>query len=171
MKKFLIALGFLVLILAVLIIGSLGDEPLSPAAEKELVFEFPVVAPEDNIYVGIFGLGQPEDGDVVTAGLKLLTGDSDWAALKDSARQPYEFHFTYTNPCKERKAQNCLDQIAADALTINDALQKNRGLLDRYVTVRKMPTFANVFSYSHPWPPTGALVDVSRFMEGVFNIV
>lgn len=142
-KKILIALAILFVFFVVLVIGSRGDEPLEPAVAKELAFSLPELAPEDNAFIGIYGLDKIQDGDVVTAGLKYLKEDPE---AQDGARQEPGFDFSYKNPCLVARQKNCLDQIEADASVIDEAVQKNHDIMERYRIVQKMPFYANTVS-------------------------
>ena len=117
-KKLLILTAVLVLLMFVLFVGSSSDEPLSPIAEKNLAFKLPDVAPADNAVIGLSGLGNPQDGDVVTAGKKYLETPPEFQSGSEEAPK---FDFSYKNPCLVSDQGNCLDQIMADASTINAA--------------------------------------------------
>lgn len=91
-------------------IGVSGDEPLEPAVAEVISLRLPEVAPEDNAYVGISGLGGLEDGDVVTAGKKYFEIEPRSPSDSEPASQ---LDYSYENPCQERVAVNCLDQILA----------------------------------------------------------
>ncbi len=161
-KKLSIVLLILVLAGVALIIGSLGDDPLDPAVKEALAFQPPETAPEDNAYIGVCGLGAVEDGDVVTAGKKYLSDRSQ--ANSDSVKAG-DLDFSYQNPCLEPGREACLDQIAAEAPTINEALQKNHEILNRYRTVRKMPRYVNTSSeISDRLPRYGTLIGISKLI-------
>ena len=134
----MVALAFCSIVLVV--IGSGRDETLDPAVKEVLAMRLPEVAPEDNAYVGLSGLGHIRDGDVVTAGKKFLSADLQVQA--DSV-QEQDFEFSYRNPCLESHDGNegCLDQIAADASTLKADVEKNQKIIERYHIVQKMPFF------------------------------
>ena len=162
MKRMLFyALMFLSACLVVLFVGSRGDEPLDPSVEKLLDFKSPEVAPAENAYVGVSGLANVQDGDVVTAGQKYLAGGDRPASDSEEGR----FDSSYKNPCLNFDNDNCLEQIAAEAAAINEAVQNNTEFLERYYVVQKMPLFVNTASsFNAPTPRYQRLLDSSRLI-------
>lgn len=153
-------LGGLAVLLVVLIVGCLGDDPLSPEAEAALTSACPAVAPEDNIYIGIAGLGFPKDGDVIEAGQKYLNTSTQDQAGSYSGSGDYDF--SYLNPCLQPAAQNCLAQIAADRQLIERDIRRNQKILERYQVIKNMGGYANC---SGPWAPVpmfNALLGASK---------
>lgn len=161
-KKLFIALAILFAFFVVLVIGSRGDKALKPAVAKELSFSLPDLAPEDNAFIGIYGLDRIQGGDVVTAGLKYLKEDPE---THDGAKQEPAFDFSYKNPCLVARRINCLDQIEADASVIDEAVQKNHDVMERYRIVQKMPFYANTFIFSTHTPRYGLLIGASRLLD------
>ena len=162
-KKLLIIMGALILCLIVLAIGSSGDDPLDPEVQKELSFRFPEVAPEENAYVGVSGLGGIADGDVVAAGQKYL---KEGPALQPDPAQDKPFDFSYKNPClAEGSGRECLDAIVADAAAIDEAVKKNGEIIERYYVVQQMPLYVNdSVSFMAPVPRFHHLLDVSKLI-------
>lgn len=161
-KKLLIAVAILLVFFVALIIGSRGDEPLDQAAAKELAFSLPELAPEDNAFIGMYGLDRSQDGDVVTAGLKYLQEEPE---AQDGAKQEPGFDFSYKNPCLLARQNNCLDQIEADAVLIDEAVQNNHDVMERYRIVQKMPFYANTCVFSTHTPRYGLLIGASRLLD------
>lgn len=156
-KKLSIIAMLLALSVIVLIIGSRGDEPLSPDVVKVQAFQIPEVVPEDNIYIGICGLANIDDGDVVKAGQKYL------ARGQSQPPSGWANDFSYKNLCVDTAGENCLNKIAAEASAINEEVQNNKEIMDRYYVIREMPLFVNGSKFSDPAPHYGHLTAASRF--------
>lgn len=159
--KVLVFLNVLVLAGLALIVGIGRDEPLRPSVEQALNQRFPLVAPEDNIYVGLAGLPYLEDGDVVTAGKKYYQN----APKPDNAaklKQVYDF--SYANPCQKAETANCLDQIEAESEALMASYEKNRAIVERYLQVQKMPLYVNNSSYTSFVPQLMPLIGASRLI-------
>jgi len=163
-KKILTVLALMALGLVIVSIGISGDDPLDPSVEKTLAYQLPKVPPEENAYIGVSGLSQVEDGDVVAAGLKRLR-----SGVQYQKKQPQEplFEFSYRNPCIGLdEHENCLDQIVADAQIVNEEIQKNNEIIKRYHIVQAMPLYVNdtadIFDVV---PQYHYLVDTSRLLN------
>lgn len=168
-KKIMKVLAVLLVCLIVLIVGTSLDEPLSPSAAETLNFQVPKVAPEDNAYVGIAGLGYAHDtdGDLVAAGLKFLAKGYQ----KNPADLRQRFDASYRNPClpmggsDQGPALDCLDQIVADEPIIAEADRKNKTILEHYQAIQKMPQFVNTsVKFDDPVPLYQTMIEASRFI-------
>lgn len=163
MKKApLIILAVLILGLAVLAIGTGGDEPLEPAAAKAAAFRPPSVAPIYNAYVGVCGLGRPMDGDVVRAGKKYLAEEAEPPGGPASGPGP---HYSYLNPCLNKRLDNCLDQILAEAAVISAAYEKNADFVERYRAVKTMPSYVNTSGYNARDAHYRSLLSISKLVS------
>jgi|GEM_PF-3425785 len=161
-KKLLIVLSIIMALLLITLIGTSLDEPLDPAVEQALSFQIPRVAPEDNAYVGLSGLQYVNDGDLVSAGLKFLESDPKKERPPAPARD-----FSYKNPCLKGPGEqpDCLNQIVADAAAINEDLDKNRVIIERYRRVLSMPQFVNTGAgFEAPVPLYQAMIESSRLL-------
>lgn len=144
--------------LIILILGVGLDEAPSPSLQKTLSFQLPLIAPEENAYVGIAGLSYIADGDLVAAGLKFLEKGHHQNAEQDRVFEP-----PYKNPCLIKDGRDCLNQIEADAAAIKAAVQKNESIMERYRAVRQMPGFVNTsVDFADPVPRYQFLLDASR---------
>lgn len=162
-KKLLIAMAVLGLGLVILIAGGSGDEPLDPSVVRDLVFTVPDVAPADNIYIGVFGIGGLRYGDVVIAGEKYSKHGYPHA---EGLPEDELFDRSYVNPCLSPDADNCLDQIVSESADIEAAVAKNRQLIDRYRIVQKMPLFVDTASdMVDPVPQYSYLIDSTRLIS------
>lgn len=172
-KKLSIVLAFFLLCFIVLLIGVSGDAPLSPSVEKVLSFQLQAPPPEDNIYVGLAGLARIEDGDVVAAGEKFLKG-----GYRPDSEPRHKFDTSYRNPCFAPRASenhsdsartdgpaNCLDQLAAEARAINEAVEKNAAFIERYRAVQKMPLYVNTTTgVEDPVPMYQPVIEYTRLV-------
>lgn len=158
-KLFSLFLIFLFGCAAVLFVGLQGDDPLNPAA-KTPPLSFPEVAPEENAYVGLAGLGRPGDGELAEAGLKHLKGGPQKRRRSDPA-----IKVSYRNPCLDAEVRNCLDQIEADAAAIDEAVQAHTDFLERYRALRAMPHFVNITADPlSSAPEYNHLIELSRLV-------
>lgn len=155
-------LTVLMLGLTVLLMSSSWDVPLDQAVGEQLVYSLPEPAPEDNIYIGVCGLGLIQDGDVVTAGQKYVQGGAQYQA--DPKRNKFLIMY-YQNPCHNMSEKNCLAQIVAGASAMNEEIEKNKDILERYQTVQNMTRFVNLSGITDNGPQYQILHQASSLIR------
>ncbi|MDR3323286.1 MAG: hypothetical protein LBS89_03685, partial [Zoogloeaceae bacterium] len=104
----LTSLGVL-LVLGVLVVIFLRDEPLSPETERALHYQVPPVAPEENAFIALAGLDAPAGSDFIRAGEEKVR-----QLAQGIAPPPVEASLTFHKArhdlkfCTNQPATNCL---------------------------------------------------------------
>jgi hypothetical protein len=167
-KKIALVLLLLAGILAVLVIGSLRDEPLGAAAREALNYQSQVPATE-NAFVALAGFNAAAESDFIRAGAERIQRGK---ALRDEEVYTKELTFSDTYelpdnlpPCLTDSNRNCLEDVAAKTATIQKLLDENRLLLQRYQKIQGMAQFAdNDTSLLFFAPAYGDMIQASNML-------